>query len=71
MNRTLLLLNALALVALIGLVLQPQASTVSSMPRAPAMAAKLAVFGDPATNATVSQQTPSVPVVAISERLSF
>ncbi|WP_136477562.1 hypothetical protein [Pseudomonas sp. DG56-2] len=71
MNRTLLLLNALALVALIGLVLQPQASTVSSMPRAPAMAAKLAVFGDPATTATVSQQKNGLPVMAVGERLSF
>ena len=65
MNSTLLLLNALALAALVGLVLQPDGVAVPVQAHtAPAMKAQLAVFGTPAA------PVQSAPRVS-SERLVF
>nr|NLU59811.1 hypothetical protein [Pseudomonas sp. BIGb0427] len=65
MNSTLLLLNALALAALVGLVVQPDSiATAAQAHAAPAMKAQLAVFG---AQAAQMQNAP----LASSERLAF
>ncbi|CAK9890585.1 MULTISPECIES: hypothetical protein [Pseudomonas] len=65
MNSTLLLLNALALAALVGLVVQPDGVAVPVQAHAaPAIQAQPAVFG------TLAAQVQGAPQVS-SERLVF
>ncbi|KDO01864.2 MULTISPECIES: hypothetical protein [Pseudomonas] len=63
MNSTLLVLNALALAALVGLIVQPDGIAVPAQ-AAPSMKAQLAVF---ATQPAPVQNAPRVS----SERLVF
>ncbi|WP_342622896.1 hypothetical protein [Pseudomonas alkylphenolica] len=71
MNRTLLLLNALALAVLLALLLQPQ-GTVATSPAgtAPAMTPQLTEFGTAVETVPTSIQPPRLQATA-GQRLIF
>ncbi|MGH8440381.1 MAG: hypothetical protein ACRERW_15210 [Pseudomonas sp.] len=71
MNRTLLLLNALALAVLVALILQPQGAVVTSPAEAaPAMTPHLTEFNTAADTMPTSIQPPRLQPTA-EQRLIF
>lgn len=72
MNRTLLLLNALALAALVGLILLPQGAAVPVQAQAAqAMKAQLAVFAPAAVKSAGVTETPRLLPASQPGRLVF
>lgn len=72
MNRTLFLLNALALVALVGLTLQPQSAKLPTQDQAlPGMNAQLTVFDSAVRSTPVATQSPRFVPAPAQGRLTF